>query len=356
MRKKAERDMRVKSQHFSWKEFLGTYLVLTTLTAGQAMIYDAYLPIANVPYPYILGIAGYWILVSLIFCLITARQKYKAFDKPMRKLSQAAEQVAEGDFSVYLEPVHRADKLDYVDVMFEDFNKMVEELGSIETLKNDFISNVSHEIKTPLSVIQSYAIALQKNDMPPELRKDYTDTIISASQKLATLVVNILKLSKLENQEIAPAAEPYDLCRQLSECALYFENTWEEKKIEFVVDIEDRAVIRADESLLEIIWHNLLSNAFKFTPPGGTVSLKQTSDEGTVTVTVTDTGCGMDDETMKRIFDKFYQGDTSHSGEGNGLGLALTLRVIELAGGVITVKSEPDRGTAFTVCLRTGEN
>ncbi|SFE23409.1 Signal transduction histidine kinase [Paenibacillus algorifonticola] len=352
MNKNQKQDVRIKSPLFSWKEFLGTYFLLSTLTAGQALIYNAYLPIEYVPWPYIFGISGYWIIVSLIFCLVTARQKYKAFDRPMRKLSEAAKQVAEGDFSVYLEPIHRSDKKNYVDVMFEDFNKMVEELNSIETLKNDFISNVSHEIKTPLSVIHGYAMALQQDDLPPELRKDYTDTIISSTNKLATLVVNILKLNKLENQEILPVAEPYDLCRQLCDCALYFENAWEEKNIELRVDIEDRAIIHAEESMLEIVWHNLFSNALKFTSPGGTITLKQISDEDTITVMVSDTGCGMDDETMKHIFDKFYQGDPSHHAEGNGLGLALSLRVIELVGGVISVKSKPREGTTFTVKLK----
>ncbi|MEK4366138.1 HAMP domain-containing sensor histidine kinase [Paenibacillus sp. FSL M8-0212] len=348
-------DVRIKKPLLSWKEFLGTYLLLSTLTAGQALIYNAYLPVGYVPWPYIFGISGYWVIVSLIFCLVTARQKYNAFDKPMRKLSEAAKQVAEGDFSVYLEPIHRADKQNYVDVMFEDFNKMVEELNSIETLKNDFISNVSHEIKTPLSVIHGYAMALQQDDIRPELRKEYTETIISSTNKLATLVVNILKLNKLENQEITPVAEPYDLCRQLAECALYFEQTWEEKDIEFMVDIEDRAIIHAEESMLEIVWHNLFSNALKFTSPGGKITLKQTSDEDTITVMVSDTGCGMNEETMKHIFDKFFQGDPSHHGEGNGLGLALSLRVIELVGGVISVESKPQKGTTFTVKLKVGE-
>ncbi|WP_339289754.1 HAMP domain-containing sensor histidine kinase [Paenibacillus sp. FSL E2-0201] len=354
MRKEQNQDARIKSQHFSWKEFVWTYLVLMTLTAGQSMIYNAYVPSENVPTEFIFGMVGYWIIVTFIFCLITARQKYNAFDKPMKKLSMAAKQVAEGDFSIYLEPVHRADKKDYVDVMFEDFNRMVEELGSIETLKNDFISNVSHEIKTPLAVIQSYAMALQKDDLPKELRKDYTDTIITASQKLSTLVINILKLNKLENQEINQIADPYDLCRQLCDCALTFEKSWEEKNITFVADIEDRAIIHADEGMLEIVWLNLISNALKFTAPGGTITLTQTSDEDTITVMVTDNGCGMDEATLRHIFDKFYQGDTSHSAEGNGLGLTLSLRVIELLGGVISVQSEPNIGTTFTVKLKAG--
>lgn len=354
MRKKQKQELktRIRSQQISWKEFLWTYIVLSILTAGQAMIYDSYIPTETVPTGYIFGISGYWIIVSLIFCFVTARQKYNTFDKPMKKLSEAAKEVAGGDFSIYLEPIHRADKKNYVDVMFEDFNKMVEELGSIETLKNDFISNVSHEIKTPLSVIESYAMALQQEELPSELRKEYTDTIITASKKLTTLVTNILKLNKLENQEINQNNDPYDICSQLCNCAISFESLWEAKNIEFVADIEDRAIIHADESMLEIVWHNLLSNAIKFTPPGGTIMLTQTSDEDTITVMVSDSGCGMDKNTMKYIFDKFYQGDTSHSVEGNGLGLALSLRVIELVGGAITVKSEPDKGTIFTVKLK----
>ncbi|MEC0329411.1 HAMP domain-containing sensor histidine kinase [Paenibacillus macerans] len=353
-KKPIEKDDRVKAKHFSWKEYALIYFVLLTLSAGQVMIYARTMDmkVYDMPPDFIFGMLGYWAIVTAIFCFVTARQKFRTFDKPMRKLSLAAKQVAEGDFSVYLKPIHSADKRDYVDVMFEDFNKMVEELGSIETLKNDFIANVSHEIKTPLSVIQSYATVLQKQDLPPEQRKEYADTIIAASKKLTALVTNILKLSKLENQEIAPATKPFDLCRQLSDCALTFENEWERKEIEFVADIEDRAIIHADESMLEIVWHNLLSNALKFTEPGGKITLTQVSDEDHVTVTISDTGCGMDEEMMKHIFDKFYQGDTSHSGEGNGLGLALSLRVIELAGGSITVRSAPGQGATFTVRLK----
>ena len=350
-KKQIEKDSRVKARHFTWKEYALTYFILLTLSAGQWMIYDQYVDYGSMPPEFIWGMLGYWAIVTAIFCLVTARQKVRAFDRPMRKLSEAAKDVAEGDFSVYLEPIHRADKRDYVDVMFEDFDKMVEELGSIETLKNDFISNVSHEIKTPLSVIQSYAMALQKEDLSAEQRKEYTNTIITASQKLTALVTNILKLNKLENQQITPTVKSYDLCRQLSECALAFEDLWEQKNIEFVADIEDRAMICADESMMEIVWNNLLSNALKFTDPGGTVTLTQTSDEDTVTVTVSDTGCGMNEETMNHIFDQFYQGDTSHSQEGNGLGLALTLRVVELSGGSISVKSEPGNGSIFTVRL-----
>ncbi|MDR0840696.1 MAG: HAMP domain-containing histidine kinase [Christensenellaceae bacterium] len=352
-RTQAEKDSRIKAKRPLWRGIILTFSVLVVLSAGQYLILAEYVDLKMIPIDFALGMSGYWALVSIAFIFIIAKQIKNNYDKPMRKLGEAATQVAGGDFSVYIEPVHPIEKTDYIDIMYEDFNKMVEELGSIETMKTDFISNVSHEIKTPISVIQNYTMALRNENLTPELRREYTDTIFTASQKLSALVANILKLSKLENQRIKPVVEPFDLCRQLTDCALAHENIWEERNINFEVDIEDKAVINADERLLEIVWNNLLSNALKFTEAGGTVALRQTSDEDSVTVEVSDTGCGMSEATIKRIFDKFYQGDTSHSQEGNGLGLALALKVIELVGGQISAKSELGVGTTFTVKLKT---
>jgi signal transduction histidine kinase len=347
------KDIRVNAKHNSFGGFLLTYLILSVLIAGQALILMSFLDLhIFLPIGYVWGMIGYSAIASLIFCLVSARQRYLSYDKPMMTLSRATKKVAEGDYSIKIPPIRKDGKKDYVEVMLEDFNKMVEELGSTEMMKSDFISNVSHEIKTPLSVIQSYAMALQKENLNPETRKEYTDTIITASQKLTSLVSNILRLNKLENQEIRVSAKAYDLSRQLSECALTFEELWDEKHIIFEADIEDCAIVCANESMLEIVWNNLLSNAIKFTEPGGTVKLKQTSDSDTVKVTVEDSGCGMSADTVKHIFDKFYQGDTSHSQEGNGLGLALCKRVIELLGGSIMVKSTPGIGTTFTVELK----
>lgn len=293
----------------------------------------------------------YWFLVALGLTLFTGWRVRRSYEIPMQNLAKATSKVAHGDFSVYVPTTNTSDKLDYLDVMIIDFNKMVEELGSIETLKTDFFSNVSHEIKTPLAVIQNNAELLQRNHLSEEQKKECTETILHATKRLSNLITNMLKLNKLEKQAIQPIPHCFDICAQLCECALQFENIWEKKNIEFEADLEDKAMVEADEELLAIVWTNLLSNAMKFTPDGGTVTLTQTSDEESVTVSVSDTGCGMDADTVKHIFDKFYQGDTSHSTEGNGLGLALVQRILQLCDGIITVKSEVGKGTVFTVKL-----
>lgn len=294
---------------------------------------------------------AYWAFVAVELTLYTHWRIQKDYEVPMQKLAKATAKVAQGDFSVYVAPSHTMDKLDYLDVMILDFNKMVEELGSIETLKTDFFSNVSHEIKTPLAVIQNNAELLSRDCITEQQRREYTETILHATRRLSNLIMNMLKLNKLEKQVIQPVPQAYDVCAQICACALQFEDMWDKKDIEFVADLEDRAVIRADEGLLELVWTNLLSNAMKFTPAGGTITITQKSDGEKITVCVSDTGCGMDDATVKRIFDKFYQGDTSHATEGNGLGLALVQRILELSDGTITVKSAPGKGSAFTVML-----
>jgi len=347
-----ERDPRVRRRLFSWKMFLLILLVLCVLSAANVLILEIVLKLEVISVLASMGVGTYWVGMAVVAAIILHQVSCKKFDKPMRRLSQAMKAVAEGDFSVEVKPLHTGKKMDYMDVMYEDFNRMVQELSSIETMKSDFIANVSHEIKTPLAVIESYAAALQKEDLDDAQRSEYAKTIVSASRNLSALVSNILKLNKLENQEIVPTAREYDLTRQLCDCALAFETAWEDKGIEFDAQLEERVMICADESMLEMVFNNLIANAIKFTEPGGMVTLRQVVREDAVEVIVSDTGCGMDEETMRHIFDKFYQGDTSHSGEGNGLGLALARRVLEITGGSISVSSRPGDGSEFTVRLR----
>lgn len=296
----------------------------------------------------------YWGLIAAGVTAVIVRLTRSTYERPLVQIAQAARQVAGGDFSVYVPSIHAADKQDYMDDLILDFNKMVAELGSIETLKTDFFSNVSHEIKTPLAVIQNTAALLDDGTLNGQ-QAEHVQTIRRYSRRLTDLITNILKLNKLEKQNIQPVPEPYDLCEQLAECALLFENRWEEKGIEFEADLEDETTIEADASLLELVWNNLLSNAIKFTEPGGIVTLRQTSTAQGVEVAVSDSGCGMDEKTLEHIFDKFYQGDTSHSTEGNGLGLALVLRILRMVGGDISVSSKPGEGSTFTVKIPVKE-
>lgn len=297
----------------------------------------------------------YWSAVAVGLTFFTRRQVQRVYEEPMHRLAQATEQVAGGDFSVYIPPLHTSDKLDYMDLMLIDFDKMVEELGSIETLKTDFFSNVSHEIKTPLAAIQNNAELLRMEELT-EKQRDYADTIYQSSRRLSDLISNILKLNKLEKQNITPDIQVYDVCAQLAECALGFEQAWEQKELEFDADMEDRAEIAADPALMELVWNNLFSNAVKFTETGGGITLTETSDADRVYVSVRDTGCGMSEETQTHIFEKFYQGDTSHAMAGNGLGLALALRVLQLNNFQIKVESAPGRGSAFTVIMPRAQN
>lgn len=344
-------DPRIKRRLMKPRGILLTYLVMLLLVGIQTGLVVGMnaLDVSIVAQPIITLL--YWALVTAALVLLTNRQMALTYDRPLRALSDAARKVASGDFSVYVKPVHSEDQADYMDVMFADFNKMVSELGSIETLKNDFISNVSHEIKTPLAVIRNYTTMLQKEDLSPQERADYLQYVVEATDRLSLLVTNILKLNKLESQQIAAKAEPYDLCAQLADCALGFETLWEKKHIELEADLEDQATFCGDAELMRLVWNNLLSNAIKFTPEGGKITLTETSDAERITVTVSDTGCGMDETTMRHIFDKFYQGDTSHSGEGNGLGLALVHRIVEKSGGTISVTSAPRKGSRFIVSL-----
>lgn len=291
----------------------------------------------------------YWSLIATGLTIFTRWRIRKTYDVPVQRLAEAARQVAEGDFSVYVPTLHTAENKDYLDDLIDDFNKMVAELGSMETLKTDFFANVSHEFKTPLAGIQNNAMLLGWKNISDEERQACAAAIAQSTRRLSDLISNMLKLNKLEKQTIVPMAKPYDLCEQLCECVILFDDAMEKKDIAFEADLEERAIIAADADLMELVWNNLLSNAVKFTPPGGSIKLCQRTDANGIWVSVTDTGYGMDEQTQKKIFEKFYQGDTSHATEGNGLGLALVLRIVQLLDCRITVQSEAGKGAAFTV-------
>ncbi len=347
IKQKKKKDPRITAPLISWKTALVLFGIVYILIFVQTFILAAFWD----QIPAMAGVLlNYLICVCFLLTVLVGLFWRYIIGKPIRKIAKAAQKVAAGDFSVQIESERKDGKMNEIDVLIEDFNKMTRELAGNEILKSDFIANVSHEIKTPLSVIQSYAKALKDGCDTQEQREQYIDTVIGASEKLNAMITNILKLSKLENQQIFPEPETYQLGEQLRWCALEFMEKWQEKGIEFEINVTDIAV-HYDASLLELVWNNLLSNAVKFTDKGGHISLTSEVKENVVSVTVRDSGCGMDGETIARVFEKFYQGDTSHAAEGNGLGLALAKKVVDIAGGKMYVESTPNEGTAFTVEL-----
>jgi signal transduction histidine kinase len=291
------------------------------------------------------------ILLSLFCTGVDWVRRYFMVDRPVKKITSAAEKVMNGDLSVRIEREKSLDLDDSFNIVIDYFNRMVQELSGMETLRTDFISNVSHELKTPLTVMQNYGTMLQQPGLPEEQRIEYAKAITDSSRSLAHMVSNILKLNKLENQTIYPATQVYDLGEQLGECLVGLEEVWDKKGLEIEADLDENVLIKADPELLTLVWNNLFSNAIKFTDPGGTITVSLINHGNYAVVEVTDTGCGISPEVGQHIFEKFYQGDTSHATKGNGLGLALVKRVIDITGGDISVVSEVGVGSTFTVKL-----
>ena len=291
------------------------------------------------------------ILITFLFKLADYIRRKIMVERPTKIITAATEKIMSGDFSVRIKPMQSSGTEGFNQIA-EAINQMAEELGGVETLRTDFIANVSHEMKTPLSVMQNYGTLLQAEVLSDEKRMEYAKGVTDASRRLAEMMTNILKLSRLENQQIFPQTTEFDLGEQLCECLLQFENVWEKKNIEIETDIAEDVKVEADAELLGLVWNNLFSNAFKFTEEGGTVSLSLTTTEHHAIIKVNDTGCGMTAEVGAHIFEKFYQGDTSHATQGNGLGLALVKRVIDIMQGEIGVESAAGVGTTFTVKIR----
>lgn len=312
------------------------HLTLTDENLGRA----AKLTFANV------------IVLSLLFSLINLLRRSLTTQRVTKYITDAAKCIVRGDFSVRIAPMTRIGMDEHYNEIIDCFNQMAQELQGVETLRTDFIANVSHEMKTPLAVIQNYGTLLQAQELTQEARMDYAKGVTEGARRMADMMTNILKLNRLENQKIFPQATEFDLGEQLCACLLQFEQVWEAQNIEIDTDIAEDVHILADAELLTLVWNNLLSNAFKFTPAGGAVRVSLTASDAWATVSISDTGCGMPPEVGAHIFEKFYQGDTSHAGSGNGLGLALVKRVVDILHARISVESTVGVGSTFTVKLR----
>lgn len=284
---------------------------------------------------------------SLLLGTVIALYVGKLIVRPIQNISNAFEELSKGNFDV---KVPENERIMEIREMAQRFNAMTYDLSHIETLRSDFVANVSHEFKTPIASIEGYATLLQNHNLSSEKHNHYIEKILENSHRLTNLSGNILMLSKLENQEIVLGQTEYRLDEQIRKCILMLENKWSEKNIEFDPELP-KQIYYGSESLLDQVWINLLDNAIKHSPVGGIIHVSIQQRNTQFIVNIADHGDGMTEEVKKHIFEKFYQGDSSRKAEGNGLGLALVKRIVELCKGTVTVESSPGSGTEFFVIL-----
>lgn len=283
------------------------------------------------------------VLVTLVNFLFT-RFIYRYLDK----ISDAMQKVADGDYTVRLD----AEKDQPFRELYRNFNTMAEELGGVEMLKNDFINGYAHELRTPITSINGFAEMLLNDDgtLSREEKRSYLEIIASESRRLADLAGNSLLMSRLDTQKIIPDKKPFSLDEQLRRCSILLSGQWTEKELDMTMDL-DEAVYVGDYDLMQHLWINLLTNAVKYTPKGGSITVTLKNEEKFIAVSVADTGKGIPPEDRERIFDKYYQTDKSHSKRGLGLGLAICKRIVQLCNGTLEVESEVGVGSTFTVRL-----
>ena len=286
-------------------------------------------------------------LFSLVIALIATRFMSKMFFDTIKELRLGMQKIADGKFDTRLETKSNSEE---IQELFAGFNMMAGELGATEILQTDFVSNVSHEFKTPINAIEGYTMLLQSTENIDETENEYIEKILFNTRRLSSLVSNILLLSKLENQSIQTHREKYALDEQIREDILALESLWEPKDIEFDVDL-DTVRYYGNKNVLHHVWSNLLSNAIKFSPNGGTIKMRLFKENKKIVFLIEDNGPGLSEEAKKHLFDKFYQADTSHKEEGNGLGLALVKKILILCDGEISAENIKDGGCRFTVTL-----
>lgn len=337
---------------FTFSSFILFFFFVTFIASNSILLFaKLYKVYSNNIFILIIANIGNLIFCSLLLTFLDLFRRKIFIGNPINKILEATRQITSGNFDIKLEISHPYNKYNEYDIIMENLNIMAQELSKNEVLKSDFISNVSHEIKTPLAIIQNYATLISNNNLDKEKQKEYVFNLIQATKRLNNLIGNILKLNKLENQKILPKLENMDLAEALRLSILTFEDLIDNKEIDLDCDIDDVDIL-SYEGYWDIVFNNLISNAIKFTPKKGKISISLKQDNNFAIIKIKDTGCGISNEVGKHIFDKFYQGDTSHSGEGNGLGLALVKKVIDILGGEIFVESTIGVGSTFTIKLK----
>lgn len=289
------------------------------------------------------------ILIALPFCIIVTACLGRLPMRPVNRIIRQMNQLAAGDYKVRLHFAKPLGNYPVIAELSDSFNRLAEELQNTEMLRSDFINNFSHEFKTPIVSIVGFTKLLRRGNLSEEQQEEYLRIIETESIRLAQMATNVLNLTKVENQTILTDLTEYNLSEQIRSCVLMLHEKWEEKDIEFAVDFREH-IIYAKEELMNQVWINLLNNAVKFTPRGGLIEIRIWEQGDAVTVSVMNTGSEIAPEHRKKIFNKFYQADESHATEGNGIGLAIVRRVIELHNGSVSVDSE-NGATTFTVSI-----
>ena len=267
--------------------------------------------------------------------------------RPITRLSDAMDEVANGNFDIYLESGNRIKEVKNI---YDKFNIMTKELRSTEILQSDFVSNVSHEIKTPITAIEGYTMLLQNEETTEADKKMFIGKILFNTKRLSELVGNILLLSKIDNQAIETKKKKFRLDEQIRQSIVLLEPKWVQKEINFDVDLE-KITYEGNESLLQHVWNNLIDNAIKFSSHGDTVIIRLKNREDKAVFTIADEGPGIPDEYHQKIYNKFYQADDSRKQEGNGLGLSLVKKIVDLYQGEIKIENRPEKGCRFIVVL-----
>lgn len=285
-------------------------------------------------------------LVSVLLGTVLSIVFSKAPLRPFRELMDAIDQIASGDYHVRL----HLKGTDEFRTLSEKFNHMAEELGSVEMLRSDFVGNFSHEFKTPIVSIRGFAKALKWNDVTPEEREEYLDIIIAEAERLSELSINVLYLSQLENQPILTEKKRVHITEQMRRTVALFDQRFSEKRLVIDFDAEE-VFMEGNAEMMQQVWVNLLDNAMKFSPVGGTIGIRICQLADGLSVKISNQGEEIPPKVRQHLFDKFYQGDASHATNGNGLGLSIVKRIVDLHGGKIAVRSS-DKGSTFEVILQ----
>ena len=344
-REKFEKVRREQQNRFSLRTRLTALVTLEMLVC--VLVAYGLDQLFNEVFPWTVPLEIELVGVCLLIGILVTSQLSKYFFNPIKKLRFAMDKVADGDFSVRLE--EKSSSKEIMEI-YTGFNLMAHELSSTEILQTDFVSNVSHEFKTPINAIEGYAMLLQGTSANQAEQADYVDNILLNTKRLSDLIGNILLLSKLDNQIAPETRTSFRLDEQIRQSLLMLENLWEPKEIEFDVELDELSYC-GNESMLLQVWNNLIGNAVKFSPDQGLISIQLKRADDQIICSISDEGPGIPEDEHPHIFDKFYQADSSHKQEGNGLGLALVKRIVDIAGGSISISNNPEKGCTFTVAL-----